>query len=209
MTYESKALDGQSANDLDPDAPQNVNAIWTGNYVYLTITPPGVMPPDFSYYNVYRTNGAGPVLIGTTPDEQYTDDSANPDMDYCYHATVVDDAGNESEDSETECVNAVPSGAGDTPAFATLEVFPNMPNPFSQGTTLRLGLPQDASVRVEVFDVAGRRVIARDVGTMSAGLQSLRLSGRSDRGALLPSGVYFYRVTAAGVSTTRKMVVQR
>jgi len=68
----------------------------------------------------------------------------------------------------------------------------NYPNPFNPVTTVRFELPQAAFVGLEVFNLMGRRVRSVSERTFSAG---------SDHGIQvdagdLPSGTYFYRVTA-------------
>jgi len=52
-------------------------------------------------------------------------------------------------------------------------------------------------------------VATRELGVMTAGYQTRNFSGRDAAGQPLPSGVYFYRVTAGGETATRKMVIQR
>jgi flagellar hook assembly protein FlgD len=64
-------------------------------------------------------------------------------------------------------------------------------------------------VALEVYDVAGRRVFSRELGTMPAGWREVSFAGRDRAGALLPSGVYFYRITAGRETMTRKMVISR
>jgi hypothetical protein len=44
---------------------------------------------------------------------------------------------------------------------------------------------------------------------MAPGWRTVAFDGRDDGGRLLPSGVYFCRVTAAGASVTRKIVLAR
>jgi hypothetical protein len=104
---------------------------------------------------------------------------------------------------------AIPTGVGDTPAARAFVLGDAHPNPFSAGTTVELALPGAAEVSVEVFDVAGRRVRAMDLGRLAAGSTRLAFDGRDDRARALPSGVYFYRVRAAGATLTRKIVIQR
>ena len=104
---------------------------------------------------------------------------------------------------------AIPTGVGGTPAALSMVLGDSYPNPFSAGTALDLTLRREADVSVEVFDVAGRRVRAIELGRMSAGATRLAFDGRDDRARVLPSGVYFYRVRAADETVTRKMVIQR
>ena len=74
----------------------------------------------------------------------------------------------------------------------------NYPNPFATTTTLRYDLPVDALVRVEVYDVLGRRVVEVAPEVVSAG------SGRTvELDAALPSGTYVYRLTAEMPAETR------
>jgi hypothetical protein len=90
-----------------------------------------------------------------------------------------------------------------------LRVRGNYPNPFRGATTLTFDLPEASDVRVEVFDLLGRRVLAAVPGPLPAGAaHACRLDA-----AALPSGTYFYRLTALAPSGTRtatgQMVVVR
>ena len=62
---------------------------------------------------------------------------------------------------------------------------------------------------VEIYDVAGRRVNRFELKGAGAGWKSVPFDGRDANGAPLASGVYFYRVTAAGRTVTNKMVIAR
>ncbi len=84
----------------------------------------------------------------------------------------------------------------------------NYPNPFNPTTSIEFSLPEAAHVRLEVFNILGRnvrRLIDRD---MSAGVHRLVFDGRTERGAQLATGVYFYRLsTAEGYEETKKMMM--
>ncbi len=68
----------------------------------------------------------------------------------------------------------------------------NYPNPFGQVTEIALDLPAAGNVRVEVYDVLGRRVLVAQDGEMPAGTnQSVQIDG-----SRLASGLYIYRVIA-------------
>jgi len=103
----------------------------------------------------------------------------------------------------------IPTGVGDTPSASPFVLRSNYPNPFSTETTFDLDLSTDADVVVDVYDVAGRRVRHVELGRMSAGSSVMRFNGAGDDGRHLPSGVYFYRVSANGATTTQKMVIAR
>jgi uncharacterized protein YjdB len=103
----------------------------------------------------------------------------------------------------------IPTGVGDTPSASVVALASNYPNPFSAGTTIDLSLSSDAMVEIEVFEVTGRIVRTLELGRVSAGSKPMGFDGRDDRGRLLASGVYFYRVRANGTAVTRKMVITR
>lgn len=72
-----------------------------------------------------------------------------------------------------------------------------------------LTLTASGPVRVEIFDVQGRRVRVLADRFAEAGTMSLRWDGRDDRGVSVPTGIYFSRVTAPGVQEVLKVRVVR
>ena len=100
------------------------------------------------------------------------------------------------------------TGIGDTPAPNSLTVLDNAPNPFSASTSFRVWSPRGDDAQVDVFDVTGRRVRS-DAVAVGAGWQELAFTGVNDQGRPLASGVYFYRLRAAGESQTRKVIIAR
>jgi flagellar hook assembly protein FlgD len=84
----------------------------------------------------------------------------------------------------------------------------NHPNPFSQATSIRFSLPAAArGVTLEVFDPMGRLVQVLTSGVLPAGSHEVTWDRRDRMGALVPSGVYFYRLTAGAYKSQRKMVL--
>jgi hypothetical protein len=91
---------------------------------------------------------------------------------------------------------------GGSLAFALSGVHPNP----SSGRTLEVNftLPSGDRAMLEVMDVAGRRVMSREVGDLGAGPHSIDLA----RDRTLPPGVYLVRLTqGAHVQTTRAAVL--
>jgi flagellar hook assembly protein FlgD len=80
-----------------------------------------------------------------------------------------------------------------------------VPNPFSTSTTLWYRLSGAVSVRLEIFDVAGRQVRSAESRAGGAGVHSFNWDGCGLGGRVVP-GVYFARLTAAGKSWTRTLV---
>jgi serine protease AprX len=125
-----------------------------------------------------------------------------------YIVTAHDVHANQSAPSNEASVGAT-TGVGNAPSITALALLGNMPNPFTASTTLRVGLPKASEVEIEVFDVAGRRVRSDRTATLAAGWREISFDARDTAGQALPSGVYFYRVKAAGETITRKMVIAR
>jgi hypothetical protein len=80
-------------------------------------------------------------------------------------------------------------------------VAQNFPNPFNARTTISFGLPDEASVSIAIYNVAGQLVETIDAGELSAGYHSVIWD------ASVASGVYFYKVTAGNFSETMKMTL--
>jgi hypothetical protein len=57
--------------------------------------------------------------------------------------------------------------------------------------------------------VDGRKVATHVLGTEPAGWKTIALDASDDAGRPLASGVYFYRIHAAGMTETRKMVIEK
>jgi len=212
--WESEVAAGYSVDNLAPAAPLNLVAQRVGIKVRLDWNPSEEAAPDFDFYAVYRANSSGvtsePIyFIDASADTTLWDNGATPGTPYYYIVTAVDRHQNQSDPSNEAMVDGSASGAGDrTPKITELLVADNAPNPFGVTTELRIGLPAAGEVTVDVYDVAGRRV-ARLAETLQEGWQTIRFDGRASGGAILPSGVYFYRVRAAGSTVTKKMVIYR
>ncbi len=62
--------------------------------------------------------------------------------------------------------------------------------------TIAYQLQKDASIRLEVYDIAGRRVQSLVDGGKVAGYCTVVWNGRDKSGSDVSSGVYLYRLTA-------------
>lgn len=93
-------------------------------------------------------------------------------------------------------------GSHDVPRAFALEQ--NYPNPFNPATTITFSLPSDEFVTLDVFNLLGQRVETLVNKQMKAGAYTLRFDA-----AKLPSGVYFYRLSAGQFVQTRKMILLR
>jgi len=83
----------------------------------------------------------------------------------------------------------------------------NYPNPFNSSTVLRYSVAKAARVRLDVFDILGRRVRTLVDEFQSAGTHDVTWDGRDAFGRAAASGTYFYRLTAGEYSESRKMIL--
>jgi len=79
------------------------------------------------------------------------------------------------------------------------------PNPTTQDLRVNFGLPEARPAKIEVFNVSGRLVASREVGSLGIGFHTMTLVGR----ATLPSGVYIVRLTQGGKRLTTRAVLVR
>lgn len=80
----------------------------------------------------------------------------------------------------------------------------NFPNPFNPTTTIEYTIRQKASVKLFVYDILGKEVNVLVDRPQEAGSYSVRFDAKG-----LPSGVYYYRLTAGRYSQVKKMIVLR
>jgi len=85
----------------------------------------------------------------------------------------------------------------------------NYPNPFNPETVIRFVLPRGQEVDLVVNNLVGQRVATLVSGYREAGTYSLTWDGRDDRGMMLASGTYLYRLRTTTGIQTRKLVLVR
>jgi flagellar hook assembly protein FlgD len=64
-------------------------------------------------------------------------------------------------------------------------------------------------VKLGIFDVGGRLVRTLVDGPLEAGEHNIGWNGRDSRGALVESGVYFYKLHTGGHELARRMLLVR
>ena len=151
----------------------------------------------------HDTNGSNP---------QFTNEA---EQDYHLHTgSPAIDKGDPAEGTE------FPGGRIDLGAFeyseATSAIPPrknyvdnfrleqNYPNPFNPTTAIRYRLSAAGFVELAVYNVLGQKIRTLVNRIQKAGVYNIAFDG-----ALLPSGIYFYRLTAGSFSQMREMALLR
>ena len=97
------------------------------------------------------------------------------------------------------------NGVNDSPAYAAqLHAWPN---PFNPEVSLSFALAQPQRVKLEVFNVRGRKVCTLADECLEAGQHTLVWHGRDDAGRALATGVYFCRLTAGESHDTTRLLL--
>jgi hypothetical protein len=86
------------------------------------------------------------------------------------------------------------------------ELMQNYPNPFNPTTTISFLMPVAGDWNVSIYNIQGA-LVNEYHGTCSGGRIEVVWDGRNSDGAATASGVYLYRLDAAGFSDTKKMIL--
>ncbi len=93
----------------------------------------------------------------------------------------------------------------EVPASPRLELSGSWPNPGTgDPLTISFGLARSGDVRLEIVDLAGRRIASRDLGTLEPGGHRIRMDG-----IRLEPGLYLVRLAAEGRMLTARAIVLR
>jgi hypothetical protein len=122
----------------------------------------------------------------------YTDRAALSEQSYDYRLGVMQDGREYFYGQTTVRI---------TPATTVLSLAGARPNPVTAASAfvIEFSLTGHSAATLDLLDLSGRRVLSRE---LSAGSHSVTL----DRGALRP-GVYFVRLTQAGTTRNKRIVV--
>ena len=105
-------------------------------------------------------------------------------------------------DNGTNVLSSAPAQSPRIPDRFDLEQ--NYPNPFNPKTVISGQWTADSDVRLEVFDILGRKVATLADGRYPAGKYAFTFDGTN-----LASGMYFYRLEAGGKVLGRKMTLMK
>ena len=95
-----------------------------------------------------------------------------------------------------------------TPALP-LTLRQNHPHPFNPSTVIGYYLPRKCHARLEIYDVAGKRVAVLVNSLQDPGEHRIEWHGTNAAGTRVSSGVYFYLLTAGKETISKKMVLLR
>jgi hypothetical protein len=83
----------------------------------------------------------------------------------------------------------------------------NYPNPFNPSTTIVFDMPAAGAANLSVYNLKGQLVKTLANENKPAGRHSFTWDGTDSLNRPVSSGIYFYRLTAAGHTESKKMVL--
>ena len=205
--------DGIYSADIDPAHPENINWVKKSNY-------------SISVDGLCKVRAWGDKIIGTQKNVLFLYDPVTNSVTNLPTALGFATGGGEMswvrdkngqrdflfagydglyKFSEIEPVTAVDNESRISPYNYILSQ--NYPNPFNPATKIKFNLPVRSNVKIRVYDMLGREAAVLANNQYSAGEHEVSFNG-----AQLSSGVYVYRIEAAGINgktfnAVKKMVL--
>ena len=99
-------------------------------------------------------------------------------------------------------VSATVDVNGENKTIQSYALEQNYPNPFNPSTKIRFSLSNSGNVRLEIFDILGKRVAVLADGFINAGYHEILFDGND-----LASGTYLYRIQAGDFVSVKKMLL--
>lgn len=147
------------------------------------------------------TDGSGVATVTS-------DKTKSPPADWCFTVTDVTLSGYVHDPEANAVTTACESGwQGARPGLPEVHadgpgLRANRLNPFRDLTEVVFVLPTETHIRLEIYNVAGRRVALLTDGVVTAGAHSVRWDAAGH-----PSGLYFCRLTREGIVESKAMVL--
>lgn len=193
-----------------PSKPQKLELTIVNYHPHLTWSHN--IEPDLAGHNIYRTeNSINEEQIAFVADWRsgYTDTEVSTNIQsdvISYTIKAKDTSSLLSINSDPVSIIAIlqkPSPVTELKISQTnYSLAQNYPNPFNPSTEISYTLKEDGIVVIKVFDVLGKEVAILKNKFETAGNHIVNFNA-----ANLPSGIYFYRITAGSFFNTRKMLL--
>ena len=120
------------------------------------------------------------------------------------YSCLVTDAAGSTLSRTAHLYSGTTAVAPSAPGLLRLEAHPV---PAFTAVTMSFSLPTATPARLELFDLAGRRVATPLAATLGPGLHGASWDLRDDQGSRVPAGVYLARVSTGNALATRRIVV--
>ncbi len=79
----------------------------------------------------------------------------------------------------------------------------NYPNPFNPSTTINYFLPNEAEIRLAIYDIMGREIKTLTTETQTSGNHKIVWDGTNNNGVKVTSGIYLYHFEAISLKDNK------
>ncbi len=197
---DSLAFDGESGTLADRDLRIH-NFGWDANQARLQVQEPSITGSPL--FTVVDGGDALLAGVGRTYTVRFDEGGAVPDVVYTGEMRIASaDESLPGAETHADLVIALrgivrsPSvSTPDQPLPSVTRLLAPAPNPLSGAASLRFDLARAGRVRLDVLDLAGRRVATPVDRSFEPGRHALSWRAVRDGGAPLGPGVYFLRMT--------------
>jgi hypothetical protein len=183
-------------NIQDPANPYFVGAYDSLHTYKITLVDNhALLKGSFNLYLMDISNPEFPRLMSThTPSNGWSAEEVTVRGDYIYDAAY----------NLFQILRLTPTGIEEvsTLNLGNFSLPQNYPNPFNASTTISYSLPRPADIRIEVFDILGRRVETLFSGPQQAGEHTVKW-----RPGNISSGIYYYRIGSEDFGQSRSCLL--
>jgi hypothetical protein len=183
-------------------APRDANLTGCATRFDLRYSPQMITSANFSQATA-AVNLPSPGPPGST--QSTTINLLQPGTTYYFAIKSADEVDNWSAMSNV--VSRTPQAVAGVEDEPVLRFSAPWPNPAREKTQFRLELPGPMQVRVELFDVGGRRVRTLLDESRGAGTSNLTFDLRDEHGQRLAQGIYLVQARLGESVITRRLVV--
>ena len=173
----------------------NINLSWADNSTNETNFIIERRMEGSAVWNVIDTVGENIVT--------YSDNPLNANTIYHYRVYANNIAGNSPYSNiASDTTFAVTGIISNSNTHAEYNLYNNYPNPFNPSTKIKFDLPNNANVKLLVYDINGREVASIINKGLLAGSYEYNFDA-----AALSSGIYFYSLITDSFIDTKKMIL--
>lgn len=107
-----------------------------------------------------------------------------------------------------ECYNQTGlEGAPSSNIISDFRLYQNYPNPFNCGTNIKFQVSESSTVKLDIFDLSGKKVCNLFETKFSRGTYCYYWDGYDRTGIPVSSGIYFYRIQVNNSTSMKKMIL--
>ncbi len=168
----------------------------------------GTIDDSWNFAGDTGTDGTAKFTLLKAPSGYYTATVTSLTLtDYTWDMNKgVTSASCELQDDGTVIQGAAKVVASTSPGNSLGQNYPNPANP---STEISYSLGQSGPVTLKIYNPKGQLVRTLVDDIKASGTYTVRWDGRDKSGALVASGIYFYRMVTGNYSQTKRMILLR